>query len=318
MYQDIFSLINYNLTDDQFIILKELGSGTFGTTYEAYDVLHTRVVAIKKLDINKSLMKGVTLGDMAKEINIIKNLSQPHCFPYVACYFGAYTSNTNGIYTLNIISEFAEGNTLQDLIRIKGGLMSKEVLWNLYNELIYGLLYIHNKGYAHRDIKPANIVLTGDNHIKYIDFGLSCLQRCVADSPPHCIPDCKGTPGSWLYMPPEFFNKLLQKTTEEGFSHDIWSLSILMYEMANGYKIFPFPIYDLKLNVLPSATIKRNIGAGAIFPSNYTLDDGRTNAFLNKIVVNDPKIRPNIGEVYKFYYEIIHKPSFALPINNIP
>lgn len=57
------------------------------------------------------------------------------------------------------------------------GKFSEKVSRTYFHQLITGLHYMHDKGYAHRDIKPENLILTNDFKLKIADFGFSCLIK---------------------------------------------------------------------------------------------------------------------------------------------
>jgi len=79
--------------------------------------------------------------------------------------------------------------------------------------MVNGLKTIHDAGVAHLDIKPANILYNKrSNQIKYIDFGLSCMN-----------PECQLRLATKEYFPPEVAEI---KTLNQAKKSDIWSLGI--------------------------------------------------------------------------------------------
>jgi len=97
-------------------------------------------------------------------------------------------------------------------------------------EIIYkcakALHYSHGRGVIHRDIKPSNVMLTIDNDVRIIDFGIAI----VSDSE---VSRIEGIAGSPSYMSPE------QVQSEELTPRsDLYSLGAVMYELLTGFRPF--------------------------------------------------------------------------------
>ena len=89
--------------------------------------------------------------------------------------------------------------------------------------LFQAINHCHANSIVHRDIKPDNIMITADNTVRLIDFGLS-----VASSKRN-LTEIAGTP---YYMAPE----VLQSTY--GKQSDLWSLGVVLYTLVCGYLPF--------------------------------------------------------------------------------
>jgi serine/threonine protein kinase len=272
---------------DRYELLEELGRGSFGVTYHGRDLTTGQSVAIKMIQLDKLKQRGYTKSFIDNEIDALAKLSANGGSEYMVMYYGSFETMHHGHMTLCIISEYIEGQTLTNFLRtiyMTERSIRPTILWPLYLQLILGLNFIHQHGYVHRDIKPDNIMITSDYRIKYIDFGLACFEQCQLDA---CNNNCGGAYGTIAYIPPEL---LKEKSKTLAFSkyqnHDIWSLGLTLYQMANA-------------NRLPS-----------FYPliSNYKEDqDNRTNIFLQTIIVVDPNIRPNINTVLQIFVQSILK-----------
>ena len=84
------------------------------------------------------------------------------------------------------------------------------------------LVALHEKGFLHGDVKPSNIGFTAEGAPKLLDFGLA-----------HAVDDAAIVGGTLPYLSPEV---LAGRPAEE--ADDIWSLSVVLYEMASGQHPF--------------------------------------------------------------------------------
>src|SRR5574344_308129 len=121
-----------------------------------------------------------------------------------------------------IVMELLNGNTLKDEIEKKGKLGSEMTL-KYASQIASALEAAHNSKIVHRDIKPQNIVLTSNNIAKVTDF------RIAKMSSKDTITSASSTMGSVHYFSPEHAKGCY---TDE--KSDIYSLGVVMYEMATG------------------------------------------------------------------------------------
>ena len=89
-----------------------------------------------------------------------------------------------------------EGQNLRQLLRAQPDISVKDA--RIYAlQIAEGLLAAHKKSVVHRDIKSANIMLTGDGHIKIMDFGLAKLAGQIS------VTKSGAAVGTIAYMSPE-------------------------------------------------------------------------------------------------------------------
>ena len=97
---------------------------------------------------------------------------------------------------------------------------SEEVVLNWFTQICLALKHAHDKKILHRDLKSANIFVTKRSILKLGDFGLS---RVLSDTK-SIAKTVVGTP---YYLSPEII-----KTEGYNSKSDIWSLGVLLYEIA--------------------------------------------------------------------------------------
>jgi serine/threonine-protein kinase len=120
-----------------------------------------------------------------------------------------------------LVMEYIEGKNLREYMKTVTGPMPFQNAALLISETLNALSYAHEQGVIHLDIKPSNIMLSSDNVVKLIDFGISqSRERANNDGV------IMGTP---YYMSPEQIDgKNIDERT------DIYSLGITLYELVTG------------------------------------------------------------------------------------
>ncbi|MGB9073045.1 MAG: protein kinase [Terriglobales bacterium] len=239
-------------TVSHYHILGKLGGGGMGVVYEAEDTRLGRHVALKFIPDNM-LHDPKTMDRFVREARSASQLNHP----------GICT--IHGIEDVDghpfIVMEKLEGVSLKE--RMRGKSMEVDEILDITIQVADALAASHAKGIIHRDIKPANIFLTQGGQAKILDFGLAKASHQLGTSDETPVEDSLTAvgviPGTAVYMSPE------QARGEEiDARSDLFSLGVVLYEMATGKKPFTggnvVTTLDAVLNRKPVSPLKLNPG----------------------------------------------------------
>ncbi len=198
---------------NRYEIIEEIGVGGMAYVYKARCRLLNRNVAVKVL--KPEYAKDDTFVKRFKtEAQSAASLTHPNI---VSVYD---VGEENGINY--IVMELLESRSLKDYIEEKGALSTEETL-KISMQIASALEAAHKEHIIHRDIKPQNIVLNRNMVAKVTDFGIAKATTSTT------ITNFGTTMGSVHYFSPEHAKG---GYTDE--KSDIYSLGVVMYEMATG------------------------------------------------------------------------------------
>ncbi len=180
--------------------------------FEATDIVMNRTVAVKMLKEDLS-DDTEAVKRFINESKAVSMLSHPNIVKIFDVSVKARLKY--------IVMERVEGITLKSYMQKKGALSREEVI-SYSEQVLRALEHAHSKGIVHRDIKPQNIMLLKNGRVKVTDFGIAVLPSSDRN------PDGKAI-GTVYYISPE---QASGKETDT--RSDLYSLGILMYEMATG------------------------------------------------------------------------------------
>jgi serine/threonine protein kinase len=178
-------------------IVSKLGEGGMGVVYKAHDTHLGRLVAIKVLPPDK-ITDAVRQQRFIQEAKAASGLNHP-------AIVTIHDIRSDAAMDF-IVMEYVEGKTLDDLIQSKGLRPAQALRYSV--QIAEAMAQAHRAGVLHRDLKPSNIIVTAEDRIKILDFGLAKLfegAKSVDDAPTvtGSLTDGGTVLGTAPYMSPE-------------------------------------------------------------------------------------------------------------------
>lgn len=199
--------------NENYELLGTLGKGGMGYVYKALDKRLNREVAFKILDSTSDVEAIKRFYLEAQAMKELDHQNIVHVFD-----FGQQGNQ------LFISMTYVQGISLAEILQNKSKL-SFEAIEVIIKQIARGLLYAHSKGIVHRDVKPSNIMLTRDNRVYIMDFGISYIQEMEKER----LTRTGMTMGTPEYMSPEQCHG-----DEVTLQSDIYSMGVILYEMTCG------------------------------------------------------------------------------------
>src|SRR5580765_4837349 len=213
-------------TLNHYRVLEPLGSGGMGDVFLAEDTRLKRTVALKILPASLSSQPD-RLDRFEREAQTVAALNHPN----IVTVFSVEQAGDTHFLTM----EFVDGRTLAEILP-KGGLPVKRLV-AIARQIVDAVIAAHDRGIIHRDLKPANVMVTGNDRVKVLDFGLAKLREetgsITASMPTRELTGEGKIVGTVAYMSPEQAEGKLV----DGRS-DIFALGVVLYELATGERPF--------------------------------------------------------------------------------
>jgi len=235
-------------------ILEKIGAGGMGEVYRARDTKLNRDVAVKILPAEMA-QSPERRARFKREASVIATLKHPNIVTIYSVEEAV--EKGNGIHFITM--ELVEGQTLAETIPATG--LTLEKFLDVAIPLADALANAHGQGIVHRDLKPANIMFDAEGRVKILDFGLAKLAEEVSDDGATVTSDGRTMAGQMLgtlaYMSPE-------QAEGANIDHrsDIFSLGIVLYQMATGTQPFQGPTFVSTLSAIlkdtPPPIVDRN------------------------------------------------------------
>lgn len=312
---------------EQYQIISKLGEGGYGIVYKAREKGTNNIVTIKKtkkIDQDNEAKLPISITNEIDILNQLKGLSNIIKLKEIL--------NDKLNDCVYMIYDYYEYD-INDLIN-KYDTLSVEQIKSYFKQMLISLKNVHSKGYIHQDIKPSNFLVSSNNEIKLIDFGLSKKinnENIISQNKINIV-------GTLKYIAPE----IILGKADYGKEADIWSLGLTFYEMltkeslfchcqtteeiANRIvKIFGIPdksewpeFYDLpNKNLFLNNRKYANLSSESFFKNKIPKKYKQFENLISDMIQLNPEKRITVEEALKYPVFDDSKISQELPLINI-
>lgn len=228
--------------NQRYRIVQLLGKGGMGAVYKGEDLkFHGRAVAIKEMLQGHSdpLEAKMAISMFEQEARLLASLKHPN-LPSIYDYF-----TENGRWYL--VMDFIEGTTLSErLKKARGQALPVRDALDIGIQLAKVLGYLHSRPspIIFRDLKPLNIMITPDENVYLIDFGIARLFK------PGKTQDTVAYVSAGYAAPEQYGNAQTQTSPQS----DIYSLGATLHQLLSGqnpadspFSFKPLHVYNSQL-----------------------------------------------------------------------
>ncbi|HEX4947365.1 MAG TPA: protein kinase [Blastocatellia bacterium] len=207
----------------------ELGRGGMGAVYLATraDNVFQKRVAIKI--VKRGMDTDFILRRFRRERQILATLNHPN----IAALLDGGSTNDGLPY---FVMEYVEGQPINRFCDERKLSIAQRL--KLVQQVCAAVAYAHQKQIIHRDLKPGNILVTNDNTVKLLDFGIAKLL--VADLASDTVGE---TATAVRLMTPEYASPEQVRGLPVTPASDVYSLGVLLYELLTGRRPYRLQSY---------------------------------------------------------------------------
>jgi len=205
-----------------FRILALIGVGGMGVVYRARDQRLEREVALK-------LLPPGSAGDQTAHDRLMREarLASALNHPNICTIYEVGESDGRAWVAMELV----EGRSLRERITSDGLAPGQAARWGA--GIAEALAHAHGRGVVHRDLKPSNVIVTPDDRIKVLDFGLARRMDLPGGPADPTITLAQTIVGTPYYLAPEVI-----RGGRATASSDVWALGVVLHEMLTGDHAF--------------------------------------------------------------------------------
>jgi len=204
----------------RFSIRAEIGRGSNGVVYSAFDPVLSREVAIKAIPLTQDRKWSERIeANFLNEAKAAAGLNHPH----IVTVFDA--GKTESLAYLAM--ERLHGRDLHEVI-VAGQHFSPRQVASLLTRVADAVHFAHKRGLVHRDIKPSNIFILRDGKPKVLDFGVALAN----------LSDASGTERRQLIGTPNYMSPEQALGRKLDARSDVFSIGTILYELLAGRRAF--------------------------------------------------------------------------------
>ncbi|KAL4484933.1 hypothetical protein ABPG74_020110 [Tetrahymena malaccensis] len=263
-----------------YVLNKTLGEGAFGKVKLATHILTGEYVAIKILE-KKKIIDVADVERVQRELHILKMIRHPSLIQL----YEIIETPTH----IFLVMEYCSQGEVFEYIQKKQRLDEVEAS-KFYQEILYGIEYLHKLQVVHRDLKPENLLLDINHNIKIVDFGLSNMYKKNELLKTAC--------GSPCYAAPE----MIEGKKYESPQVDIWSSGVILFALLCGY----LPFEDEDTRKLYDKILKGKYS----IPSHVSPD---ARDLIEKILSVDPDKRMKFDQIKAHKWFNLYKRPYTIP-----
>eukprot|EP01156_Anaeramoeba_ignava_P023382 Anaeramoba_ignava/c21502_g1_i1.p1 GENE.c21502_g1_i1~~c21502_g1_i1.p1 ORF type:complete len:465 (-),score=129.03 c21502_g1_i1:128-1522(-) len=285
---------------NEFIIdinkLKEIDfikRGAFGDVWKG--IYDGKPVAIKKF---LKELRGSDLEMFYREVALLVKCKHPNIVETIGFHLLDKADPIKSTYPTCIVLEYVPRGSLSERLKKlleKNLRIKKDTIISYAIDIAEGMKYLHDKGVIHRDLKSGNILITNENHLKIIDFGLARYKAGETDITGEMTINI-GTPN---WMAPE----ILRGESDYTPKVDVYSYGLVLWEMV--YREIPYKKLLLQVGM---EEFKSKVGFDKPtlkLPKKYLPEE--MNNLMARCWDHDPDKRPEFSEICETLKEIKNK-----------